>query len=137
MTLGDRLNTGTEDLTQVRRRVHGHDDNTQHIVIHFDTGQRQAKERNVDLQERRRAADDIHIDAGKAAKDARLGNAHERQRKAKGNGQRKCHEHDRERHKEALEDDRQALDQNDRVQEQAQEHIGVPRLDPRLLFKVS
>ena len=136
MTLGDRLNTGTEDLAQVRRRVHGHDDNAQDVVVNLDTGKRQAKERNVDLQERRRAADDIHIDAGKTTKDARLGNAHERQRKAKGNGQRKCHEHDRERHKEALKDDRQALDQNDRVQEQAKEHVGIPCLDPRLFLKV-
>ena len=41
-----------------------------------------------------------------------------------------------ERHKEALKDDRQALDQNHRVQEQSQEHIGVPGLDPRLLLKI-
>ena len=68
--------------------------------------------------------------------DARLRDAHERQGKTEGNCQRKRHKHDRKRHEEALEDDRQALDQNDRVQEQAQEHIGVPGLDPRLLFKV-
>lgn len=56
--------------------------------------------------------------------------------KPKGIAQRKRHEHDRERHEEAFEDDRQALDQNDRVQEQAKEHVGIPRLDPRLLLKV-
>ena len=66
----------------------------------------------------------------------RLGDAHERQGEAKGNCQRKCHEHDRERHEETFEDDRQALDQNDRVQEQAKEHVGIPCLDPRLPLKV-
>ena len=130
------MNTGTEDLAQVRRRVHGHDDNTQNIVVHLDAGQRQTEERDIDLQERRRTANDIHVDAGEAAQDARLGDAHKRQGKAKGNCQRKRHEHDRKRHKEALEDDRQALDQNDRVQEQAKEHVGIPRLDPRLLLKI-
>ena len=115
MALGDRLNTGTEDLAQVRRRVHGHDDDAQDIVVHLDAGQRQTEERDIDLQERRRTANDIHIDAGKTAQDARLGDAHERQGKAKGDCQRKRHEHDRERHEEALKDDRQALDQNDRV----------------------
>ena len=78
MALGDRLNTGTEDLAQVRRRVHGHDDDAEHVVINLDAGQRQTEERDIDLQERRRTTDDIHIDAGKATKDARLGNAHER-----------------------------------------------------------
>ena len=78
MTLGDRLNTGTEDLTQIGRRIHGHDDDAEHIVINLDAGQRQTEERDIDLQERRRTANDIHVDTGKAAQDARLGNAHER-----------------------------------------------------------
>ena len=122
-------------------QINWDDDPVGSYVKEFDLdedlrGQRQAKERDIDLQERRRAADDIHVDAGEAAQDARLGDAHERQGKAKGNRQRKRHKHDRERHKEALKNDRQALDQNDRVQEQTKEHIGVPRLDPRLLFKV-
>ena len=137
MALGDRLNAGAEDLTQIGRRIHGHDDDAEHVVIDLDAGQRQTEERDIDLQERRRTANDIHVDAGEAAQDARLGDAHERQGETEGNCQRKRHKHDRKRHEEALEDDRQALDQNDRVQEQAQEHIGVPRLDPRLLFKVS
>ena len=136
MALRNRLDTGTEDLAQVGGRIHGHDDNAQHVVVNLNAGQRQAEERDVDLQERRRAANDIHVDAGEAAQNARLGDTHKRQSKAKGNCQRKRHKHDRERHEEALEDDREALDQNNWVQEQTQEHIGVPRLDPRLLFKV-
>lgn len=46
------------------------------------------------------------------------------------------HEHDRERHQKAREDDRQAAHDQDGVQEQAQERVGVPRLDPRLLLEV-
>ena len=98
--------------------------------------QRESEERNVDLQEHGCTAYDVDVNGPDGAEDANLGHAHEREHEANGDGQRECDEHDSYGHEEPVQHNRQARYQNGWIEEQAQELVGVPCLNPRLLFEV-
>ena len=132
----NRLDACTEDLALIRCRVERQHDHAQDKRRNLNARKRQAEERNVNLQEHRRATDNVHVERADAAQDADLGHAHEREGKTDGDGKRERHEHDGERHEEALEHDWEARYQNGRVEEQAQELVGVPRFHPILLFQI-
>ncbi len=64
LSLVDRLDPGAEDLGQVGRAVQGEDYDAAGEPAHVDAGDGQADEHDVDLQQQRRAAHHVDVEAG-------------------------------------------------------------------------
>ena len=127
------MDTRTEYLAEIGARIDCEHDDREHVLVDVDAKQRQAEERNVDLQKERRATYDAGIDGGKDMQDACTGYLHERGDEANGDGQRKADEHETERNEPADGHDGNRGDDEFGLEEEAQEGDRVPSLDSRLL----
>lgn len=129
----DGLNAGAEDLGQVRARIEHEHDDAQHEQIHADAHERQPEERDVYLEEQRRAANHIDVGGPNSTRDTAFRHPQKRPEQPERNGQREADHNEAKRQQPAAKYRGHRCDDNGGIEEQVEELVRVPRLHPILL----